>query len=118
MLFYSIFHIVRGLCNLQYIIPSTSSTVVDVSISTIGKMGNIFNPGSPQYRRSVVVASVVSCTVVTGHTLLMDFGKQEHIFTSVQQYMNKKLDNYFQITDKEIQDYVKSQEYQQGVNIR
>jgi hypothetical protein len=76
-------------------------------------MGNFFNPGNPQYRRSVVVASVVSCSVVAGHTLLMDFGKQEHIFTPVQQYLNKKLDAYFQITDKDIQDYVKAQQIQQ-----
>ncbi len=65
-------------------------------------MGNLFNPGSAQYRRVVVVTSAYTCSFVALHTLMMDFGKQEHIFSPIQRYLHKRLDEYYEITDKDL----------------
>ena len=60
-------------------------------------MGNVFNPGSAHYRRMIVVTSGVSCTAVTLHTIFIDFGKQEHIFTPLQVYFHKRIDNFYNV---------------------
>lgn len=66
-------------------------------------MGNIFNPGSAHYRRVIVVTSAVSCTAVTLHTVFIDFGKQEHVFTPLQTYAHKRFDQYFGTTFDEVE---------------
>jgi hypothetical protein len=65
-------------------------------------MGNIFRPGDPKYGRTIQVITAYSCTFVGVHSIMMDYGKHEHVFTPIQTYMHRKIDNYFQLTDEEL----------------
>lgn len=66
------------------------------------KMSNFFNPGSPYFRRGVLLASVFSCTVVGFQVVMSDFGSQKHIFTPIQVYVNTKIDKMYEVTDDEL----------------
>lgn len=66
------------------------------------EMGNFFNPGDARYRRIVTLTSIYASAAVAVHTIMIDFGKQEHIFTGIQRYITKKVDNYYEITEEEI----------------
>lgn len=65
-------------------------------------MGNVFRPGDPRYTRKVKVISVYACAIVGIQTIMADHGKQEHVFTPVQSFINKKGDKFFKITDEEL----------------
>jgi len=65
-------------------------------------MGNVFNPGDARYRRIVILTSIYASSVVAAHTIMIDFGKQEHIFSGIQRYINKKIDNYYGITEEDL----------------
>lgn len=65
-------------------------------------MGNFFNPGDARYRRLVTITSIYASVAVAAHTIMIDFGKQEHIFTDIQRYLTKKVDNYYGITDEDV----------------
>jgi hypothetical protein len=63
---------------------------------------NVFNPGSPRFRRGVVVLSTVACTFAGAHVVMADFGSQRHIFTEVQAWVIPKVDALFGVTQSEI----------------
>lgn len=63
---------------------------------------NFFNPGSPKFRRGVFLLSVYSCSLVGMYLIMADYGSHEHVFTPIQAYINKKVDNYFHITSEEL----------------
>lgn len=58
---------------------------------------NSFNPSNPLYRRGVTLFSVYACTIVGASVIMSDFGSQEHVFSPVQRYINKKVDAYFNV---------------------
>ena len=66
---------------------------------------NIFNPGSPRFRRGTVILSTIACTVVGAHVVMADFGTQKHIFTPIQAIITPKIDAFFGITEDEIKNY-------------
>lgn len=44
-----------------------------------------FNPGNPQYRRGVQIATAVCCSVVGVYVVVFqDYGKHEHVFSPVR----------------------------------
>jgi hypothetical protein len=62
----------------------------------------MFNPGNPQYRRGVFLASVY-CTTLSGIIVSMcDFGKQEHVLSPFQRLVTKEIDKLFDITEQDI----------------
>lgn len=65
-------------------------------------MGNIFRPGDPRYTRKVKVISIYACTIVGIQTVMADHGRQEHVFTPLQSFINKKGDTFYKITDEEL----------------
>ena len=65
---------------------------------------NAFNPANPQYRRGVSLLSVYICTLVGANVLMSDFGSQEHVFSPLHRYVNKKLDTFFNVQDSDIAD--------------
>eukprot|EP01039_Chlorochromonas_danica_P003393 gene3393-3718_t len=65
-------------------------------------MGNFFNPGDVIYRRKVRAASIYACCFVAGQSIMMDYGKQEHVFTPIQKYVFKKIDNFFDVKPEEL----------------
>ncbi len=67
---------------------------------------NFFNPGSPRFRRGVMLLSVYACTFVGAHVVMGDFGKQEHVFTPVQKWILPRIDALFGITEEEIKNFV------------
>ncbi len=42
-----------------------------------------FDPSNPRFRRSVMAFSVLACTLAGFHVVMIDYGKQEHVFTPV-----------------------------------
>mmetsp|Transcript_7978 Transcript_7978/g.13245 ORF Transcript_7978/g.13245 Transcript_7978/m.13245 type:complete len:97 (+) Transcript_7978:228-518(+) len=65
-------------------------------------MADFFNPGSPKFRRGVFLASVYSCVFVAAHLIMADYGTQEHIFTPIQGYVNRKVDALYGVTHEEL----------------
>lgn len=65
-------------------------------------MGNFFRPADPKYQRTVMLSSVIVCSVVAVHTVMMDHGSQDHVFTPLQKYINSRVDSYFEITEEEL----------------
>lgn len=65
-------------------------------------MTGFFNPESPKYRRGVFVSSVYLCTIVAWSMLTSDWGTQDHVFTPIQAYINKKGDKFFNVTQEEL----------------
>ena len=66
-------------------------------------MGNFFNPGDAKYRRKVQVFSFYACSLVAAHALMMDYGKQEHLFSPIQRYIIKNMDAMYEIKPEEIE---------------
>ncbi|RYH04947.1 hypothetical protein EON65_46045 [archaeon] len=66
-------------------------------------MGNFFNPGDARYRRKVQVVSFYACTLVAGHAFMMDYGKQEHLFSSIQRFVIRKVDGLYDVQSEEIE---------------
>jgi hypothetical protein len=69
-------------------------------------MSNYFNPGSPRFRRGVIILSAYACTFVGGHVIMADFGKQEHVFSSLQRFVIPRINSLFGVTEDEIKNYV------------
>lgn len=65
-------------------------------------MSNYFNPGSPKFRRGVFLSSVYACSLLAVTMIMADYGSQEHVFTPIQNYVNKKLDAFFDIKPQEL----------------
>jgi hypothetical protein len=65
-------------------------------------MSNFFNPGSPKFRRGVMILSIVTCSFVGFHVLMSDFGSQKHVFTPIQKYLTEKLDIFYEIKPDEL----------------
>jgi hypothetical protein len=65
-------------------------------------MSNFFNPGSPKFRRGVFLCSVYTCTFVSALMLNADYGTQEHVFSPIQRWINKKGDAFFNIRHEEL----------------
>jgi len=65
-------------------------------------MINFFNPGNPKYCRGVYLLSVYCCTLAGMHAVMIDFGPKDHCFTPIQKYVNKKVDEFYQITPDEL----------------
>lgn len=65
-------------------------------------MINFFNPGSPKFCRGVYLLSVYSCTLVGMFSVMIDFGPKAHCFTPLQNYINTKVDKFYQITPDEL----------------
>lgn len=65
-------------------------------------MSNYFNPGSPKFRRGVFLLSLYSCSVVSAYVIMADFGIDDHVFTPIQKYVNKKVDTFYGITAEEL----------------
>ena len=63
-----------------------------------------FNPANPQYRRGVSLLSVYLCTLVGTSVLMSDFGSQEHVFSPVHRYINKRMDAFFKVQESDIAD--------------
>lgn len=65
-------------------------------------MGNSFNPGDPRYQRKIQVLTLYASTLVGFQTLMIDYGKREHVFSPLQRYFDKKIDLFYEITDEEL----------------
>lgn len=65
-------------------------------------MINFFNPGNPKFCRGVYLLSVYSCTLVGMISVMIDFGPKAHCFTPLQNYINIKVDKFYQITPDEL----------------
>jgi hypothetical protein len=65
-------------------------------------MINFFNPGNPKFCRGVYLLSVYSCTLVGMVSVMIDFGPKAHCFTPLQNYINTKVDKFYQITPDEL----------------
>jgi hypothetical protein len=65
-------------------------------------MADFFNPGSPKFRRGVFLASVYACSFMAMHVVMADFGSQDHVFTPIQTYVNKRGDGFFKVTHAEL----------------
>eukprot|EP01031_Cornospumella_fuschlensis_P041507 gene41507-50651_t len=65
-------------------------------------MGNFFNPGDAKYRRKVQVVSFYACSLVAGHAFMMDYGKQEHLFSPIQRFAIQKIDKMYGVSQEEI----------------
>ncbi len=69
-------------------------------------MSNYFNPGSPRFRRGVILLSAYACSFAGAHVVMADFGKQEHVFSGVQRFLIPRIDQLFGVTESEIKNYV------------
>lgn len=65
-------------------------------------MSNFFNPGSPKFRRGVFLLSVYSCSLLSVHMIMADYGTQDHVFTPLQAYINRKMDKFFNVTHEDL----------------
>lgn len=65
-------------------------------------MGNIFQPGNPLYSRRVHALNVYMTTVAGVCMVMMDHGKQDHVFTGLQRYVYKKIDRMYEVTPEEL----------------
>jgi hypothetical protein len=61
-----------------------------------------FYPGAPRFQRGVMLLTVTACTFVGAHVIMGDFGTQKHVFTSVQAWIVPRVDEYYNVTEKEI----------------
>jgi hypothetical protein len=71
---------------------------------------NLFRPGESKYRRSVHSLSIYASAFVLTGTIFMDYGKQEHLYSALQRYTFKKVDDYFHVTEEDLQNTVKTEE--------
>ena len=78
---------------------------VDHSLKEKGVMSHYFNPGSPRFRRGVIVLSAWACTFVGAHVVMADFGKQEHVFSGIQRLLVPRIDQLLGVTEEEIRQY-------------
>ena len=81
-------------------------------------MSNYFNPGSPRFRRGVIVLSAWACSFVGAHVVMADFGKQEHVFSGLQRFVKPRIDNLFGVTDDEVRNYIAPEREKQEPWIR
>jgi hypothetical protein len=65
-------------------------------------MSNFFNPGSPKYRRGVLILSIYASTFVGFQMLIADYGTQEHVFSPVHRYIFPIVDKFYNLTEDEI----------------
>ena len=65
----------------------------------------IFYPNSPRYQRGVFLASIYMCVIASTTVSMSDYGRQEHVLTGWQKFVNRNIDNYFGIDEK----YLKEQ---------
>ncbi len=63
---------------------------------------NFFNPVNPKYRRGVHILSIIMCTGAASQGVLFDYGTQDHVFTPIQKFVNKKLDTFFEVTEHDL----------------
>jgi hypothetical protein len=67
-----------------------------------------FNPGNPRYRRGVHLVAFYTCSVVVLVGLfLQDFGPHEHGFSQFRRYTYPMIDKFFNVKEKDIDDYRK-----------
>ena len=69
-------------------------------------MANYFNPGSPRFRRGVILLSAYACSFAGAHVLMADFGKQEHVFSPVQRFLVPQIDQLLNVSEDDIKNYV------------
>jgi hypothetical protein len=65
-------------------------------------MAGFFNPANPQFRRGVLLASIVGSSAVGFNILLTDFGSQEHVFSAAHRFLNPKIDALFGVTEEHL----------------
>ena len=64
----------------------------------------IFYPGSPRYQRGVFLASIYMCVIASTAVSMSDYGRQEHVLSGWQRFVNRNIDTYFGINEKYLEE--------------
>jgi hypothetical protein len=71
-----------------------------------GEMVLSINPGNPRYRRGIyLLAFYSSSLILMVGVFLQDFGPHEHGFSEIRRYTYPKIDRFFNVKEKDIDNY-------------